>query len=136
MRKLHYKQIFNCNLQLPFHSILLGAISHASFSSFSFHFRISIWIYFMVLGTYCIFFIFYQSNMVEMAMLLRQIFKIKLLMKLCVLRSHESKNNVLSGWSVCVRERECVCHQHNSKINYSREFKFSILNTHHTEMLF
>ena len=64
-------------------------------------------------------------------MFLGQIFEVEILMVLHVLRSPESENHIFSIWSVCM----CVCDQHNSKTNCSRNIKFDILHLYYMQML-
>ena len=69
--------------------------------------------------------------MVEKVLLLGQIFELKILMDLHVMRVPESENLIFSVWSV----RMCVFYQHNSKTNYSRNIKFGILHLYDLQML-
>ena len=48
------------------------------------------------------FFTFSDPYMIEKVLFLGQIFEMKILLDLHVLRAPESKNHIFSGWSVCV----------------------------------
>ena len=53
-------------------------------------------------------------------------------MDLHVMSTLESENPI---FSVCMYVCLCVCYQHNSKTNYSRNIKFGILYLYHVQML-
>ena len=78
---------------------------------------------------------FLLSLTLEKVLFWGQLFKILTLMDFYILRSPESENHIFSKWSVCMSVFLCVCYQHNSKTNYSRNIKFGILHLHHTQML-
>ena len=65
--------------------------------------------------------------MVEKVLFWGHVFEMVNLIDVRIMRSPESKNNIFSAWSVCM----CVCYQHNSKKNYSRNIKFGILYLYH-----
>ena len=71
--------------------------------------------------------------MAEKVLFLGQLFEMEILMDLHVLRSPESENHIFSVWSeyVCV----CVCDEHNSETNCSRNIKFGILHLYHIQIL-
>ena len=63
-----------------------------------------------------------------------QIFEMKILMDLHVLRSPESENHIFRDWSMYVLLCLRVCY-HNSKANHRRSFKFNILHLYYMQML-
>ena len=72
---------------------------------------------------------------VEKVLFLCQIFEVEIFMDLHVLRSPESENHIFSVWSVCLCDSMCLCYQHNSKTNFSRNIKFGILHLYHVRMI-
>ena len=83
----------------------------------------------------------YPATVLE-ALLLGQIFNIRsksrLSMDLHFLRYTELKNHIFSSWCMCVcmHVSVSVFNQRNSKANYSRHFKVSILCLRYMLMLF
>ena len=79
--------------------------------------------------------------MVEKVLFFGQIFEMEILVDLHVMRIPESEKHIFSFWSVCVCVCVCLCvclcvsYQHNSKTNYSRNIKFSLLHLYHVQML-
>ena len=67
--------------------------------------------------------------MIEKVLFSCQIFENVILIDLHFMRSQ----NVFNVLSVCVSV--CVCYQHNSKTNYSRNIKFSILLSYHIQFV-
>ena len=132
----------NHSYKLYYH-ILLSYIYHISYYhiiickilSYLIIFQITVFITFIIFT--------FSYLLTEKVLFSGQISEMEILMELHVLRSPESENHIFSVWCVyacvCVCVCVCVClsvcYQHNTKINYSRIFKFGILRLSHRLML-
>ena len=80
---------------------------------------------------------FYFLLPIEKVLFFVQIFELEYLMDLHVLRSPESGKHSFSVWSVCVCACAylCVCYQHNSEPNHSKNIRFGMLHLYYVQVL-
>ena len=87
--------------------------------------RTFFWLYLNIFTFTFLFFLFSLTHvMVEKVLFLSQNFELEISMNLHVMKTPKSEKHIF-GLRVCACL--CVCHQYNSKTNYSRNTKIGIL---------
>ena len=122
--------VIKLECQNRFSNLRLNILFQLTFYAFSFNFMNSETSMFAI-ALLLFFIISFTHAMVRKVLLGGQTFEMKVLMDLHGMRLPISKNYIFGVWSVCL----FVFYQHNSKTNYNRTIKFSILYLYHVQML-